>query len=207
MFALQTIFTFGYQKIEFMDTIENEMNPLQSLKLISDVILRTKEQLRDYSTLYLIWGWIIALASLSFFALHTYTSTSLFFLPFPVLVLTGLVFTFRYYRSGRERSETYLASYLKKLWFVLGICFVLTVFISLSQKVQPFTYTLLIGGIGTLVSGLNLQFKPLIAGGILFFIFALISILIPEQYRSLLHGFAVITGYLVPGYLLKYTKV
>jgi hypothetical protein len=192
--------------IEFMDTIENEMNPLQSLQLISDVILRTKDQLRNYSTLYLIWGWIIAIASLSFFALHTYTSTSLFFLPFPVLVLMGIALTFRYYRSARETSETYLASYLKKLWLVLGICFVLTVFISLSQKIQPFTYTLLLGGIGTLVSGLNLRFKPLITGGVLFFIFAVISILIPEQYRSLLHGFAVILGYIVPGYLLRYTK-
>ncbi len=189
-----------------MDAIENEMNPLQSLKLISDVILRTKEQLRSYSTLYLIWGWLIAVASLAFFALHTYTSSPLFFLPFPVLGLTGILLTIRYYHSAKETSETYLASYLKKLWFVLGICFILTVFISLSQKMQPFTYTLLIGGVGTLVSGLNLRFKPLITGGILFFTFAVISILIPEQYRSLLHGFAVITGYLIPGYLLKYTK-
>lgn len=71
---------------------------------------------------------------------------------------------------------------------------------------QPFTFTMLIGGVGTLVSGLNLRFRPLIIGGILFFISAVTSIFIAEEYRPLVHGIAVIIGYLIPGYLLKYSK-
>nr|WP_121273163.1 hypothetical protein [Pedobacter schmidteae] len=189
-----------------MNAIEKELNPLQSLKIISEVILHTKDELKNYSFLYLIWGWVIALASFSFFALHTLTSSSLFFLPFPVLVVAGIVVTFFHYRSASKTSETYLAGYLKNLWMVLGICFVLTIFISLSQQLQPFTYTLLIGGVGTLVSGLNLRFKPLIIGGIVFFIAAVASVFITEQYRPLIHGIAVIIGYLIPGYLLKYSK-
>lgn len=190
-----------------MKTLESEMSPLQSLKLISDVISGTKEELKSYSSLYLVWGWIIAAASISFFVLHTYTSFSLFFLPFPILVMGGIIFTLLYYRSMKNTSITYLAGYLRNLWMVLGLCFIMTVFISLSQKTEPFIYTLLIGGVGTLVSGLNLRFRPLIAGGILFFIFAIVCILIPKTYHSLVHGFAVITGYLMPGYLLKHSKV
>lgn len=189
-----------------MSAVENEMHPLQSLKLISDVILQTKDELKNYGFLYLVWGWIIAVASLAFFVLHTFTATSLFFLPFPLLVGAGVLITVLYYRSAQKTAETYLAGYLKNLWFVLGICFVLTVFISLTQKIQPFTFTLLIGGVGTLVSGLNLRFKPLMAGGILFFIFAVISVFLDEMYRPLIHGIAVMLGYLVPGYLLKYSK-
>jgi hypothetical protein len=189
-----------------MDAIENRMDPLQSLKLISEAILRTKEDLKSHSSLYLIWGWLVAVASLSFFVLHSYTSFRFFFLPFPVLGLTGIVITLFHYRAKQHTTETYLSFYLKNLWLVLGICFILTVFVSLFQKIQPFTYTMLIGGIGTLVSGLSLRFRPLTAGGVLFFIFAILSILVPGQYGPLLHGIAVITGYLIPGYLLKYAK-
>jgi hypothetical protein len=189
-----------------METVNNEFNPSQSLQIIADAISQTKENIRSYSFLFLLWGWLIAIASFSFYVLHTYTSFKLFFLPFPILALGGIVTTIVYFVRRQYVSETYLGYYLNKLWMVLGISFILAVFINVSQHDQPFTYTLLIGGIGTLTSGLALRFKPLIIGGGVFFLFSVASIFVADNYQPLLQGIAVIVGYLVPGYLLKYSK-
>jgi hypothetical protein len=130
----------------------------------------------------------------------------LFFLPFPVLVVPGIIVTLIYYNKEGRTSVTYLTGFLKQLWLVLAISFIATVLISELQQTPPFTYTLVIGGIGTLVSGLAMRFKPLIAGGMAFLIIAIGSVFVSDHLKPLLHGVAVITGYLIPGYLLKYSK-
>ncbi len=190
-----------------METIEDNLDPAQGLQMIAEVIAKTKENIKEHSFLYLLWGWLIAIASFSFFILHSYTSFKLFFLPFPVLALTGIIISVLHYTAKRHQSETYIGYYLKKLWLVLGISFILVVFINAVEADPPFTYTLLISGIGTMVSGLVLRFRPLVLGGVLFLLFSVASIFTPDVYKPLLQGIAVIAGYLIPGYLLKYSKV
>lgn len=189
-----------------METLEEELDPAQSLQVITAVIKKSKENIKEHSFLFLLWGWLIAVASFSFFMIHAYTSFKLFFLPFPVLALTGIIISIRYYAGRSHKPETYLDYYLKKLWLVLGISFLLVVVINLAKTNPPFTYTLLICGIGTMVSGLVLNFRPLILGGVLFLVFSLGSVFIPDVYKPLLQGIAVVAGYLIPGYLLKNSK-
>jgi len=186
-----------------MDTTEENLDAAQSLQMISEVIAKTKENIKEHSFLFLVWGWLISVASFSFFFLHTFTSFKLFFLPFPVLAAAGIVISYLHYSNTRDASETYLGYYLKNLWLVLGIGFVLIVFMTVVTTAPPFTYTLLLGGIGTMVTGLVLRFKPLVVGGTLFLLLCAISVFTPDTYKPLLQGFAVITGYLVPGYMLK----
>src|ERR1044072_5597587 len=117
------------------------LTPKESLGLIAEAILRTRENIRDNSFGFLLWGWLIAAASFAFFFLHQYTSFEYYFIPFPVLALTGIVFTVIYFRR-RSISGTlsYTTYFINKLWTVLGICFVLVVFINLLQGEFPFTY-------------------------------------------------------------------
>jgi hypothetical protein len=190
-----------------MEAIEDKLDPAQSLQMITEVIAKTKENIKEHSFLFLLWGWLMAIASFSFFILHSYTSFALFFLPFPVLALTGIIISVLHYTAKRHLPETYLGDYLKKLWLVLGISFILVVFINAVETDPPFTYTLLIGGIGTMVSGLVLRFRPLVLGGVLFLLFSVASVFTSDVYKPLLQGIAVIAGYLIPGYLLKYSKV
>ncbi|MOA52277.1 hypothetical protein D3C78_1755500 [compost metagenome] len=85
--------------------------------------------------------------------------------------------------------------------------FIITVFVNLAQKQLPFTDTLIIAGIGTLVSGWIMKFKPLIIGGFLFFAASFATLFIYDEYKALVHGIAIVMGYLIPGYLLKQSKV
>jgi hypothetical protein len=173
--------------------------------VITDAIGRTRDNFKENSFYFMVWGWLIAIASFAFFGLHQYTDFKLYFILFPILVTVGIVVSVKHYRKQRSAvpTESYSSYFLSRLWMVLGISYSVVVFINVSQGLTPFTYNLIIAGIGTLVSGLVMQFKPMIAGGVLFLIAAVASIFIPEDYKALLHGAAVITGYLIPGSLLK----
>jgi hypothetical protein len=194
-------------KFTAMTTEEKPLSPKESLQLITDAIVRTKENIKKNSFPFLLWGWLIAIASFSFFLLHQYTSFQYFFLPFPVLVLTGIICTIIFYKNAISTSTiSYLNNFLYKMWLVIGISFIVVVFINVSQSHLPFTYTLLLAAIGTLLSGLVMKFTPMTIGGILFFISTIVSIYVPDDFKPLLTGMAIICGYLVPGYLLKSTK-
>ncbi len=128
-------------------------------------------------------------------------------LPFPILVVVGIVTSVIWYRRLREEAptETYFGYFFNRMWLVLGISFVLVVFVSLSRGWTPFLYTLVVAGIGTLVSGLAMKFRPLVWGGVLFFAAAIAGVYLPNADLPLLNGVAMVGGYLIPGYLLKRT--
>ena len=186
---------------------EQFLTPGQGLTLISRVISRTRDNIREHSFIFLLWGWLLAIASLGWFVLQTLTSVTYYFIPFPVLSAVGLIVSFVYYRKHiAAKTETYLNYFIRSLWMVLALGFVVTVFVSVSQEVRPFSYTLILGGIGTMVTGLTMKFRPLFFGGIFFMICAIVCIFLPVEYKVLVHGTAIIFGYLVPGYLLRNSK-
>src|ERR1700733_3404942 len=128
-----------------MATEEKFLSPQESLQLITDVIAMTKENIKQNSFPFLLWGWLIAIASFSFFFLQQYTSTHFYFLPFPVLAIIGVITTIIFYRKNISTSSTsYLSHFLYKMWLVLGIAFFIVVFINVHQLRSPFPYTLII---------------------------------------------------------------
>src|SRR5262245_35972751 len=86
--------------------IEQSLTPKESLDIIAKAILRTKENIRDLSFCFLLWGWILTVASLSSFGLRTFTAFQYSFLPFPVLALGGVVVTVVYLTRRIKRSDT-----------------------------------------------------------------------------------------------------
>ena len=191
-----------------MTSCDKPLSPHESLSLITEAISKTKENIRDNSFPLLLWGWLIATASFAYFLLQQYTHSRFYFIPFPVLAAVGIITTIIWYSNQKSASptETYLNFFLSRMWLVLGVSFLGVVFVSVSQNLMPFTYTLMVAAIGTIVSGLVMKFTPLTIGGTLLLISALISIYIPDHYKALLHGAAIVSGYLIPGYLLKNTK-
>lgn len=187
---------------------DHTLTPQQSLAIISQAIAQTKENLKGHSFIFLLWGWLLAAASLLRFLLQTQTGFKYYFIPFPVLAGIGLVTTLLYYRKqAQPQAETHLNFFIKRLWMVLVTAFITAVFVSVYQNIEPFTYTLLIAGVGTLVSGLVMKFKPLLFGGLCFMLASVLCVFVPDAYKVLLHGITIVLGYLIPGYLLKNAKV
>lgn len=183
---------------------EEKITPEQSLALISAVINQTKENIKSHSALFLLWGWVLTVASFLRFILQTQTSFKLYFLPFPVLGAVALIITL--VKLRREKTETYLNSYLAKLWIILPFAFIAIVFVSVYQHIEPFPYTLILAAIVTSVSGLVMKFKPLVYGGVCFLIAAIVCVFVADEFKVLVHGIAIVAGYLVPGYMLKHSN-
>ena len=194
-------------KLKKMKT-QTELNPKESLELIAEIIAKTKENFKYQSFYYLIWGWLVAGASLFQYILIKFTDFEMNYLPWPILMSIGAIITIIYsIRLGRiMQTETYLGSFIKHLWIVLGVSFIFMLFISIKLEFWPAPGVLLLAGIGTMVSGLTMKFKPLIFGGIIFAIFSIVTLYFRGPEQLVLNSIAIILGYLIPGYLLKNSK-
>ena len=183
----------------------NHLTPAESLEVISKAINQTKENIKGQSFYYMLWGWLISIASFSHYLLLTFSGIKQPYLPWLVLIPIGFIVSITYSvkKEKSKQYDTYLDVYLKNLWIVLGISFIGIIFISFSLKVNPTAYIILLTGIGTLVSGLAMKFKPLSIGGIMFFIFSITTLFVNDSETLLINGIAIIIGYLIPAYLLK----
>ncbi len=64
-------------------------------------------------------------------------------------------------------------------------------------------YIMVLAGLPTFISGIILKFRPLVIGGICFWIIAIIMSFAGPEIFPLGMPVAVVAGYLIPGYMLK----
>jgi hypothetical protein len=190
-----------------MEIMENSerLDPNESLDIISDAIQKTKENIKEQSFYYLLWGWLASIAAIMNYIILNFTNFVHHWLPWAILMpLGGIVAMVYSIKNNNKKSyETYLDVFLKYLWISIGVSFILAVFMSLILNISPAIIVLLLAGIGTLISGLVMKFKPLILGGILFFVFSLTSVFVDDSFKLLIFAIAITIGYLTPAYILK----
>lgn len=184
------------------------LSPSESLDIISKAIHQTKDNIKDQSFYYILWGWLISMAALLNYVFVAFTDFRPAYLPWMILVPAGWMISIIYSvkMERTKKYETYFELFLKYLWIVLGVTFIIAVNMSLWLKINPTIFVLLLTGVGTLVSGLTMKFKPLSIGGVLFFAFAIASLFANYSQTLLITSIAVVTGYLIPAYLLKKSK-
>lgn len=153
-------------------------------------------------------GRLISIASLLNYVFVAFTDFRPAYLPWMMLVPAGwIVSIISSIKKERTKNyETYFEIFLKYLWIVLGFTFIIVVNISLWLKINPTIFALLLAGVGTLVSGLTMKFKPLSTGGVTLFAFAIASVFANYSQTLLITSIAIVTGYLIPAYLLKKSK-
>ena len=127
------------------------------------------------------------------------------FIPWMSISAIGVFLTIRYSMKHSKTTgvATQLDRFMMFFWIVLGLTFFVIVFMSLMLRIEPAIFTLLLAGVGTLVSGLLIKFRPLIIGGLILICCALISVFITPEYISLVNAAGIGLGYIVPGYQLK----
>ena len=187
-----------------MENEEKIMTGEESLRVISSMINKTKLNISQGSFHLLFWGWLIAFCGLGEFVLYNFTDYDktyrIWFLIIPG-VFVSLIYGFI---KGRSQK---VYTYADRIYAWIWIGFLLTgiiLFILLSKvmgSVGPFI--MLFAGYATFLSGIVIKFRPLIIGGIFFWAFALIAYFIPSSIAPLTVPLAMITGYLIPGHLLK----
>jgi hypothetical protein len=186
-----------------METENQILTTEQSLDIITKMIHQAQGNVKRSSIYLLLWGFVTAAANLGMFTLMQLKY------PHPYLVwLAGIpAWLATIYISYKHRKNARTRSHLDKinafLWFSYGITIFIIVVFGNKINYQLNPIILIISALPALVSGTIIKFRPLIVGGILFWVLGILCFLIEGPWQYLIGAVAVTTGYLVPGFKLR----
>ena len=172
--------------------------------------------MREASFYYVLWGWVLILASIANYAMLKYYirnemyeglwwKSCIIWLVF-VAAATVIQRIKLARSSGGEKVVTHLDRYITTLWLSSGGIMVLMVFFAFKADSYPVPFILGITALATFVSGMMVKYIPLIVGGIIFLASAVVSMYVGGLEQLLIFAGAMILGYLIPGYMLRTIK-
>lgn len=183
-----------------------QFSPEDSLALIHSMIRRTRSRLSANRFYFLFWGWVVFGALLAQFVLKVLLRVNWHYQVWWVIVPAVLV-TLLYARRHRAQdARTYVGESMGHLWMGIGICFFVLSFLvnSIPQGYKYlFPFYVMFYGLGTFISGRLLQFRPLVIGGLLNWLLAIACTFVSYDYQMVLTAVAILTSYIIPGYLLN----
>lgn len=196
--------------------MEKNLTPEESLQIIRKFVVYSRKNLREGSFYYLLWGWALMLAGLAnYLLISRYIRMERYeaILPASLLawgtfLLAAIIIQYAVIaRSGKgERVMSHLDRYLKIVWIAAGLLMALMVFLSLKLDNYPTPFILGVTAMATAVSGLMVRFRPLVLGSLVFLVAAVVAIYLNGTDQLLVFSGAMVLGYLVPGYILRYSK-
>ena len=195
---------------------KNDLTPEESFDVINKAIANFKINYKESSKVFLLWGWILTLACISNFVLLKFVhSTEPWVLNgyvilgnWVVFILIGFIIMYFMVRKINKNKKiiSHIDKFVNNLWWVTMASFFIAIFICVKMEINPPLIMLLIAGIATTTTGLTIKFKPLILGGMTFFIFSVAATFVTNEYSALIVSVAILCGYVIPGYFLKSAK-
>lgn len=187
-----------------MKTNEANLSHEESLALIQSMINTAKNKVTENGFHFLLWGVLVIVASLTqyiWILLGGREETNMVWIGLPVIgAPTGIIY--EKMRDKKMEVRSMLDGVYGYLWLGFGISLGVTIFITSQNNTNPLPYIMMLMGLATFVSGALYKFKPLLVGGIVFWIAAGLSHYLPGHTILLLNAGATFLGYIVPGILL-----
>lgn len=187
--------------------MENKLTHQDSLNLITSMISTAKGNVSQSAFHMILWGWVVMIVSFSHFMLMKYQVTEhpeiVWLLMFPTLLVSLYVG----FKKGRQAKVTsHLDTIFMWVWLAFTISMALMIFF-LHQKWDIISsMVLMFAGYATFLSGKIIKFKPMVYGGISFWVWALIAFYAGSYYGLLVTSAGIFTGYLIPGIMLQRKK-
>jgi hypothetical protein len=180
----------------------------ESLRLIQSMINRAQDKFAENGHLYLLWGWVVLICSLTQFGLQRIFNLG------PdktwyvwMTTWVALIYQVSYIRKKRREMKvrTYTGDILAYVWLVFGIATLLIVFIlGSNHQFALINPVLLVSyGVPTFTSGIILRFRSLMWGGIACWILAVVSSMVLNDFQLVLIALAVLVAWIIPGYQLR----
>jgi hypothetical protein len=187
---------------------EKNLTEQESLLIIQQMINTAKQEQKDDGRGWILWGWLLFLASiLTYVNLDTHWFVPYYFWNIfggisLVLLLYNVVRYFFFQK--RQRVRTYTGELFEKLnvGFILSLMLII---VAMNRGVDPLRgFPLLIGlyGFWVLIYGTALNFKPSIIAAYITWALGFAALFANSfQTVMLLHGVAVLCGYIIPGHI------
>jgi hypothetical protein len=186
-----------------METEEKQLTQEESLRIIHEMISAAKNDVKADAFIFLLWGWLVFIASISQFILVKMDSewNSLPWMLMPVGGIVTVIYSIR--KGKKDRTKTTVTESLKYTWIAFTVALCIIMFSGSFNSSQLLPSIMVLYGMGLFLSGGALKFTPLIIGGIFCWICAVAGYRMEVLYQLLVIALAVLGGYIIPGYLLK----
>jgi len=201
---------------------EKHLSERDSLLLIQQMIDTAKKEQKDDGKGWIVWGWMLLLASiLTVLNLRQewFSNTFFFWNAFGLIAFILLVWeSAQFFFLKRQRVKTYTGDLFKKLnvGFFISLLFIIIAMNAgesvISKKLGYFDGTFVRYGFALLINlysfwiliyGTALDFKPSVIGAYFSWALGLTALLFTSDFETvmLLHAAAVLVGYIIPGHI------
>jgi len=187
-----------------MESNEKKLSPEESLSLIQAMIATAKNKVSENGFHLLLWGVLViscCLINYLFIKMNLGNWAGIVWLIMPFI---GVPAGSLYERGRKEKGlvKTHYDIHISYMWLsYLFSLIVVIVFCSFSQ-ISAVPFILIITGMVTFATGKIIQFTPLLIGGVIFWLSALVCIEIKSEEQLLIQAGSILIGYIVPGVLL-----
>lgn len=183
-----------------------EFSTQNSLQLIESMINKAQNRFNENGHLYLLWGWVIFFCSIIHFVVdywNIYDKPQLVWIATWGAVIYQMIYLARTKR--KERVKTYTDEIIGYVWLVFVISMGLMGYVAGKFGAWALMYPLflILYGIPTFLSGAIIKFPPLQIGAVGCWILAIASTFVINQYQVLFLALAVLSAWIIPGYLLR----
>lgn len=188
--------------------MEKEFNPHESLQLIQGMINKAQNKFADNSFLYLLWGWVVFGCALFQYVVVKFkidVITHPEWVWFSTIGASIYQFIFLAKLEKNSLASTYTDELIKYSWIVFGISMTLISFVISKANAWNLAYPIIfvMYGIPTFLCGVIMKFNPLKIGAICCWIFAIVGTFVSSLELLLLLALAMVTTWIIPGYLLR----
>jgi len=183
---------------------EKSMTESESLDLIQRMINSVKEEMEDDSFYYLLWGWLVFIASMTHYVLLQ-LQMPYEYMGWIILMPLGGIASGIYGRNQekKQRVKTYIDALMKYVLITFMVCLLIVLFFQFKLQLNTYPMVMMVYGMWLFISGSALRFRPLIIGGIVNWVLCLVSFFFPFETQLLILAGAVLLGYIIPGHMLK----
>ena len=187
---------------------EKPLNEKESLEIITRMIRNTQQKLeRGAGAPMLIWGYATIIGTIAVWIAvkltMSYSYNYLWFL-IPIIGVTGILLR----KKQPEGVRTYVDKVVRYIWLVLGgTGFALSMLSIMSSmwKLPILFIIIIIMGMGSVLTGLVISFRPMVIGGIVGLLIGVAHYLIPGyDAKMCTFALAFVVMYIIPGHILNY---
>jgi hypothetical protein len=186
---------------------DKPLNETESLALISSMIKRTEGTLTDNGFYFLLWGWLVFVASSVQYILIRCGQPEISNYTWAILMPLGGIISAIHGRKDEKKKKvkTYTDEMLSYALFAFGAAlFIVLIFMSINGGWQlAYPMIMMVYGMWLFMSGGILKFRPLMIGGIINFACSIAGFYSHSIELILLLSFAVLAGYIIPGHMLN----